>query len=266
MAGLDQEAALAELRRDIDRIDQTMHGLLMERGRIIDRLIAVKGGTAATGSAFRPEREASMMRILAASHAGGLPFDAVEGIWRIIISTFTHLQAPFAVHVDGSGDASAARDSARFHFGFIVPLDERADAGAVIEAVAASRGDLGLVSVAEAAASAAPWWQALEGEERPKVIAHLPFVERERHPAAYPMLVVATAISGEGLGAVVLHSVRGIAEGADADAGIAILARSADDALVAAPRGLTEEAVARSLGAASAAIVGSHPSTSPSGA
>ena len=30
---------LAELRREIDRIDEAMHGLLMERGQIISRLI-----------------------------------------------------------------------------------------------------------------------------------------------------------------------------------------------------------------------------------
>jgi chorismate mutase len=34
---------LADLRREIDRIDLAMHELLMERGRIIDRLIATKG-------------------------------------------------------------------------------------------------------------------------------------------------------------------------------------------------------------------------------
>ena len=34
--------ALAELRQEIDRIDEAMHRLLMERGEIIDRLIAVK--------------------------------------------------------------------------------------------------------------------------------------------------------------------------------------------------------------------------------
>ena len=33
---------LADLRKEIDRIDEAMHGLLMERGEIIDRLIAVK--------------------------------------------------------------------------------------------------------------------------------------------------------------------------------------------------------------------------------
>jgi len=38
-----------------------MHELLMERGRIIDRLIAIKARQGG-GSAFRPAREAAMMR------------------------------------------------------------------------------------------------------------------------------------------------------------------------------------------------------------
>ena len=58
---------LDDLRREIDRIDAAMHELLMERGRIIDTLIAVKK-TQESGSAFRPGREASMMRALAERH------------------------------------------------------------------------------------------------------------------------------------------------------------------------------------------------------
>ena len=53
--------SLAELRREIDRTDESMHRLLMERGEIIDRLISVKQ-TQESGSAFRPAREAEMMR------------------------------------------------------------------------------------------------------------------------------------------------------------------------------------------------------------
>ena len=45
--------SLTDLRREIDHIDESMHGLLMQRGDIIDRLIAVKQ-TQETGSAFRP--------------------------------------------------------------------------------------------------------------------------------------------------------------------------------------------------------------------
>jgi chorismate mutase len=263
MAGGDQEAALAELRRDIDRIDRSMHELLMERGRIIDRLIAVKGGTTASGSAFRPEREASMMRNLARRHAGGLPFDAVEGIWRIVISTFTHLQAPFAVHADMSDDATATRDSARFHFGFIVPLRPEEDAASAIAAVAASRGDLGIVPIE--ARTGRPWWHALEPEGAPKIIARLPFVDRPDHPAAHPLFVIAKGVSGEGLGEIVLASVRQVTGPADALAGLGgrLVARSGNDALVALPRGTDLQNAATRLGAASATLAGSHPSTAP---
>src|SRR6187200_759798 len=93
--------SLTELRREIDRIDAAMHGLLMERGEIIDRLIAVKQAQE-TGSAFRPGREAAMMREIVGRHRGILPVDIVESIWRVIIATFTHVQAPYTVHGDTS--------------------------------------------------------------------------------------------------------------------------------------------------------------------
>ena len=108
--------SLPELRREIDRIDQAMHGLLMERGEIIDRLIAAKQ-TQETGSAFRPAREAEMMRRLVERHRGILPLDTVESIWRVIISTFTYVQAPFSIHADLSAGDAAMRDSARFLLG-----------------------------------------------------------------------------------------------------------------------------------------------------
>ena len=262
MAGQDQDAALADLRREIDRLDREMHERLIERGRIVDRLIAVKGGTAATGSAFRPEREASMMRALARRHEGRLPFDAVEGIWRIIISTFTHLQAPFRVHVDMAGDVAAMRDGARFHFGFVVPLEECVGAHAVVRAVAASRGDLGLVPVAEARDA---WWRLLEPESAPKIIAHLPFVERPDHPAAHPILVLATSVSGEGLGATVLYSVDGLAVGSDAPQrlGGRPVCALGEEALIALPREVEAARARETLGARTLVVVGSHPSTAP---
>src|SRR3954469_20381689 len=149
-------ASLADLRREIDRIDEAMHELLMERGRIIDRLIATKG-TAASGAAFRPDREASMMRALAERHSGLLPLDTAEGIWRVIIGTFTYVQAPYAVHADISGGDAPMRDSARYHFGFTVPYAPQQSALAVIAAVQAGRGDLGMFKI-DQGASAGAWW------------------------------------------------------------------------------------------------------------
>jgi chorismate mutase len=180
--------SLADLRREIDRIDETMHTLLIERSEIIDELIAVKKSQE-TGSAFRPAREADMMRRLVQRHHGSLPLDTVESIWRVIISTFTYVQAPFAVHADLSAGDALMRDSARFHFGFTVPFEPHIGAAGVVQAVTASRGDLGLVP-AFAAAGAGPWWTALEFETAPKIIARLPFVERADHPAGLPVFVI----------------------------------------------------------------------------
>jgi chorismate mutase len=183
-----KDISLADLRRDIDRIDEEMHALLIERSEIIGRLIAVKKSEE-TGSAFRPAREAEMMRRLVARHHGILPLDTVESIWRVIISTFTYVQAPFAVHADLSAGDALMRDSARFHFGFTVPFEPHLGASSVVEAVSESRGDLGLVP-AFAVAGAGPWWPALEFASAPKIIARLPFVERANHPAALPVFVI----------------------------------------------------------------------------
>ena len=178
---------LADLRREIDRIDEAMHRLLMERGEIIDTLIATKK-TADSGSAFRPAREADMMKRLVERHRGILPLDTAESIWRVIIATFTYVQAPFVVHADLSSGDAAMRDSARFHFGFTVPFLSHMGAAGVVAAVAASRGDIGLVP---AVSATTPWWTALEGNDAPKVIARLPFVERADHPAGLPVFGIA---------------------------------------------------------------------------
>jgi chorismate mutase len=202
----DPQNMLAELRVDIDRIDSDIHRLLMERGEIIERLIGVKARQGG-GSAFRPGREADMMRRLAERHQGILPFDTVESIWRIIISTFTYVQAKYSIHVDVSAGDAAMRDSARFHFGFSVPFAPHHGPRAVIAAVAGAAGDLGLVRATSGAGDGA-WWTALIGAEAPKVIARVPFVERPDHPAGIPLYVVAKPLAEAAARDVELFAVR----------------------------------------------------------
>ncbi len=201
MLDLPTSATLADLRADIDRIDAELHELLIKRGEIIDRLIAIKGGA---GSAFRPEREAEMMRHLVSRHRGILPLDTVESVWRIIISTFTFVQANYSVHADVSGGDAPMRDCCRFHFGFTVPYVPHHGTAAVIAAVAAAKGDLGLVAVS---GSAGDWWTQLLPPSAPKVIARLPFVERPDHPAGLPLFVIAKPLSEAASRDVVLYVV-----------------------------------------------------------
>ncbi|MGN6461716.1 MAG: chorismate mutase [Pseudolabrys sp.] len=262
--------SLVTLRNEIDRIDAEMHRLLMERGQIIDRLIAVKGSQE-SGSAFRPAREADMMRRLVQRHEGILPLDTVEGIWRVIIATFTYVQQPFSVHADLSAGDAMMRDSARFHFGFTVPFLTHMSAAAVVAAVAASRGDLGLVPAAYVAGAGA-WWDALEPETAPKIIARLPFVERADHPADLPVFVISRVSSDAMVKEVEVWSVHVSGWGpqaANALPGAVTCVASPDGAfdgaalLISLPAGTQFETVREALlktGASirSAALVGSH--------
>ncbi len=199
------EPTLAGLRSEIDRIDSAMHALLIERGLIIDRLIEIKARQGG-GSAFRPAREASMMRTLAERHRGRLPLDTVESIWRVIISTFTYIQAPYSVHVDVSRGEAAIRDSARFHFGFTVPCIAHRTSADVIAAVAESSGDLGMFPL-DGGPEAGAWWMRLAPPEAPKVIARLPVVERPDHPAGLPVFVISKPLAEGAARDVVLESI-----------------------------------------------------------
>jgi len=199
-----QAATLQDLRHEIDRIDETMHRLLMERGDIIGRLIQVKK-TQEVGSAFRPAREADMMRRLVERHRGMLPLDTVESIWRVIISAFTYVQAPFSMHADLSAGDSVMRDSARFHFGFSVPFVAHFSADAAVGALAKAKGDLALVPAVD---SRTAWWTALEAQGSPKIILRLPFLERADHPAALPVFVISRAADDAMVPDVEMWSIR----------------------------------------------------------
>ena len=271
MANTPETPSLADLRQEIDRIDESMHRLLMERAEIIDRLITVKRSQETGGSAFRPAREAEMMRRLVQRHQGILPLDTVESIWRVIIATFTYVQAPFSVHADLSAGDALMRDSARFHFGFTVPFVPHMGASGVVAAVSESKGDLGLVP-AVAVAGAGAWWSALEFDAAPKIIARLPFVERADHPADLPVFVLSRVAADAMATDAAVWSVRVAGWGATPAEALSMLAdfiavpdRAFDGAalLVTLPKEVSLDKVSEALvkaGASvrSAALVGSH--------
>lgn len=201
---LPANPTLADIRAEIDRLDGAMHELLMQRGEVIETLIRVKG-TTASGSAFRPAREAEVLRRLVENHRGLLPLDTVESIWRVIISTFTYVQAPHSVHADITGDAAAIRDTARFHFGFTVPFVTHGGAKEVIAAVDGSKGDLGIFRL-DQSAEAGPWWRMLEGADKPKIIARLPFIDRPHHPTGLPVYVVSKPLAEAAVREVIVAS------------------------------------------------------------
>lgn len=175
---------LDELRQKIDRIDETIHRQLIERSEIVEALISVKR-TDKPGAAFRPGREVDMMRRLVGRHRGILPISTVEHMWREIIATFTHMQAPYEVVVEPGADL---RDVARFYFGFTVDFDEGAGRDTVINRVQAGEGGvLGVVRVDAKADKA--WWVNLSSDAA-QVIARLPVIAQPGRPAATDAFVL----------------------------------------------------------------------------
>lgn len=184
---------LKRLRNSIDETDRHLHDLIIQRGSIIEKLITVKG-TAQSGSAFRPGREAEVMAFRLSQHKGTLPFEMIENIWRIMIATFTYQQAPYQVHITETSDDKryALHDTARFHFGFTVPLVTHATPKELLAAIETSKSDLALLPIHDNF-SAQPWWKMIPDSSSLRVIGHLPFVHYSAHPAGTPCLIIACA-------------------------------------------------------------------------
>ncbi|WP_152045057.1 chorismate mutase [Aureimonas psammosilenae] len=232
---------LGQLRAMIDAIDESVHRLLIQRASVIDELIEAKG-TAKNGAAFRPGREADMMRRLAARHSGNLPLVAVEHLWREIISTFTALQAPFRVRFATEGDAVAMTEAARFTFGFTVPAEALESSDEVVAWMEEGGTDkLGLVPIE---AKSGSWWEGLASAQ---IVARLPFLHGMERQADVPALVLAPPLADPvpfEIGCYVVHAAPNRLSGLSLD----ILGQAPSSCLVATSDGAALADAARSAG------------------
>ncbi len=238
-AGDSAMESLSGLRSRIDAIDEQLHRLLIERGTVIDALIRAKG-TSAGGVAFRPQREAEMMRRLAERHRGNLPLATVEHVWREIITTFTFLQAPFRLVVHYGRDPVAVHDLARFAFGFSVELVRAESPAEVVAAVAATGGDLGVVPLGDGR-FASPWWRALSMARGPRIMALWPFIAGKGLPADAPAAIISPPLSEPTPADLAVFAGADDCEPGSAIPGVSLIADSSAagrrEVLVALPRG-----------------------------
>lgn len=180
----NQNPELDQLRQDIDRIDRTMHELLMERGTLIAALQEAKGLDAPRGSgAMRPARETRMMKAIAERHSGPLPLIVAERIWREIIAAFTQLQAGFDVYAAGADDAALATMT-DFYFGVTTPVSILKNPNEVLVKVRDDERAVGLIA-GSVAAGDDPWWLELgePSNAAARVVARYPIItDRSGNP------------------------------------------------------------------------------------
>jgi chorismate mutase / prephenate dehydratase len=164
---------LTALRGELDRIDEALHGLLMQRARVVEH-VARSGKP----SAYRPGREASIVRRLLHRHGGELPPQTLVRVWRELLAGTTAMQGPFAIAVCEPDGTASFTQAAREHFGALTPLHaygSPAQAMAEVSRGSAAVAVLPVPSETETARDA--WWTALLQKDEPRVhvVARLPF-------------------------------------------------------------------------------------------
>jgi chorismate mutase/prephenate dehydratase len=141
MSGLDQDA-LAAHRAEIDRLDRELLERIAERARHAHAIGALKGKTAA----YRPEREAQILRRVAAENPGPLPNEAVVGIFRSIIGACLALERRLRIaYLGPAGTFSHA--ALEKHFGVLTDATPEGSIDEVFRAVESGRADYAVVPV-----------------------------------------------------------------------------------------------------------------------
>jgi chorismate mutase/prephenate dehydratase len=188
-------ATLADLRGEIDRIDDAIHDLLMRRGETVERLaaIAVKNGVP-----MRPGREADIIRRLLDRHRGALPRRLLVRWWRELFAATTAVQSSYVVTVCDTDPAAGFVQCAREHFGALTALHvHRSPAQALREVSAGTAIAAVLPMPVEEEPDGAAWWTALLHHDQPRihVVARLPFwaPRAEGAPRVQALVVAALA-------------------------------------------------------------------------
>lgn len=184
-------SGLTALREALDRIDDGLHDLLMQRATVVE-------GVARSGkrSAYRPGREAAIIRRLLARHTGRLPPQTLVRIWRELLAGTTAMQGSFSVAVCETDQSAGFIQSAREHYGVLTPMVVRSSPGQAISDVTAGIASVGVLPMPSATEPPQQaWWTGLmyRDARRIHVVARLPFWLRrpESAPAVQALVIAA---------------------------------------------------------------------------
>jgi chorismate mutase / prephenate dehydratase len=178
---------LLALRARLDELDDKIHDLLMQRALVIES-VARSGKPAA----FRPGREAAILRRLLARHSGKLPARTLVRMWREMLAGTTAMQANVTIAVMGAPAMAGMDAMAREQFGFLTPVIAYPSAKDALRSV---RSGATTLAVLPFPTEADAWWFELnDAEPRLYIAARLPFwTERPSHVPDLDALVVCTA-------------------------------------------------------------------------
>jgi chorismate mutase/prephenate dehydratase len=101
-----------KLRREIDAVDDELLKLINQRAKLASRIGTLKAGA----PAYRPEREAEILRRMAQANPGPLAPERVAGVFREVISACRGLEEAIRVTYLGP-EGTFSEQAVRQHFG-----------------------------------------------------------------------------------------------------------------------------------------------------
>jgi len=138
----DEEQELKHRRDAIDALDRELLRLLNERATHAKAIGALKG----EGTAYRPEREAQVLRALQLENRGPLPNEAVAGVFRQVMSACLALESRLRIAYLGPAGTFSHAAVAR-HFGDFVDAEPYASIDEVFRAAESGQTDYAVVPV-----------------------------------------------------------------------------------------------------------------------
>ena len=165
---------LAALRREIDRIDESIHDLIIERTKVVEKVRNAKRGEKIK---IRPAREAEILYRLMKRHRGHFPKRELARIWREMIVATLRFEGPFSIAVYIGDNGAGYSDMARDQYGSFTPMSRHVSTRAVVEAVRNMQATVGILPLPRRD-DEDHWWRLLVSEtpDTPRVIARLPFI------------------------------------------------------------------------------------------
>ncbi len=132
---------LSQLRNEIDALDREILAKLNERAALARRVGSLK-----VGQAYRPEREADVLRRIQQMNEGPLPDEVVARLFREIMSACLALERPITVAYLGPKGTFSERAAVK-HFGEGAVAQPCASIDEVYRSVESNAADFGVIPV-----------------------------------------------------------------------------------------------------------------------
>ena len=137
----ERQDELERLRSQIDQVDERLLAALNERAKLARAI-----GTLKAGQAYRPEREAQVLRRIKERNPGPLGSETVALIFREVMSACLALERPITVAYLGPRGTFSERATLK-HFGLAADALPAASIDEVFRTVESGAADFGVVPV-----------------------------------------------------------------------------------------------------------------------